>query len=106
MGAGRAGRGCASCSTPMRASSFDSPGTGTSGATLRVYIEALETDLLRQRKDAQELLAPLIAGADELAGIRSHPESGATDGHHLAARFSALQPATSRARCAELLDQP
>ncbi len=46
-------------------------GTGTSGATLRVYIEALETDLLQQRKDAQELLAPLIAGADELAGIRS-----------------------------------
>jgi phosphoglucomutase len=37
-----------------------------------VYIEALETDLLRQRKDAQELLAPLIAGADELAGIRKH----------------------------------
>ncbi len=49
---------------------FRLSGTGTSGATVRVYIEALETDLLRQRKDAQELLAPLIAGADELAGIR------------------------------------
>jgi phosphoglucomutase len=51
---------------------FRLSGTGTSGATVRVYIEALETDLLRQRKDAQELLAPLIAGADELAGIRKH----------------------------------
>jgi len=50
---------------------FRLSGTGTSGATLRVYIEALETELLRQRKDAQELLAPLVAGADELAGIRS-----------------------------------
>ena len=50
---------------------FRLSGTGTSGATLRVYIEALETELLQQRKDAQELLAPLIAGADELAGIRS-----------------------------------
>ena len=49
---------------------FRLSGTGTSGATVRVYIEALETDLLRQRKDAQELLAPLIAAADELAGIR------------------------------------
>jgi phosphoglucomutase len=45
-------------------------GTGTSGATLRVYLESVETDLLRQRKDAQELLAPLIDAADALAGIR------------------------------------
>ncbi len=45
-------------------------GTGTAGATLRVYIEALESDLLRQRKDAQELLAPLIAAAGSLAGLR------------------------------------
>ena len=51
---------------------FRLSGTGTSGATVRVYIEAVETDLLRQRKDAQELLAPLIAGADELARIRKH----------------------------------
>ena len=48
---------------------FRLSGTGTSGATVRVYIEALETDLQRQRKDAQELLAPLITAADELAGI-------------------------------------
>jgi phosphoglucomutase len=51
---------------------FRLSGTGTSGATVRVYIEALETDLMRQRKDAQELLAPLIAAADELAGIHRH----------------------------------
>ncbi|MBA3553169.1 MAG: alpha-D-glucose phosphate-specific phosphoglucomutase [Gemmatimonadales bacterium] len=46
-------------------------GTGTAGATLRVYIEALELDHIRQTRDAQELLAPLVRGADELAGIRA-----------------------------------
>jgi phosphoglucomutase len=46
-------------------------GTGTAGATLRVYIEALELDPHRQRGDAQALLAQLIAAADALAGIRS-----------------------------------
>ena len=45
-------------------------GTGTAGATLRVYLEALETDPRRQRTDAQALLAPLITAADALAGIR------------------------------------
>jgi phosphoglucomutase len=46
-------------------------GTGTAGATLRVYIELLELDPERQQGDAQRLLAPLIAAADELAGIRA-----------------------------------
>jgi phosphoglucomutase len=44
-------------------------GTGTSGATLRVYIEALELDPMRQRLPAQQLLAPLIRAADAVAGI-------------------------------------
>jgi phosphoglucomutase len=49
---------------------FRLSGTGTSGATLRVYIEALELDPERQRLPAQQLLAPLIAAADGLAEIR------------------------------------
>jgi phosphoglucomutase len=49
---------------------FRLSGTGTSGATLRVYIEALELDRARQKLPAQQLLQPLIAAADGLAGIR------------------------------------
>ena len=49
---------------------FRLSGTGTAGATLRVYIEALELDPARQKLPAQELLQPLIAAADRLAGIR------------------------------------
>jgi phosphoglucomutase len=46
-------------------------GTGTAGATLRVYIERFEPDPARQGADPQQVLAPLIAIADELAGIRT-----------------------------------
>lgn len=46
-------------------------GTGTAGATLRVYIESFEPDPARQDDDTQAVLAPLIQAADELAGIRS-----------------------------------
>jgi phosphoglucomutase len=46
-------------------------GTGTAGATLRVYIEALELDPARQGADAQILLGPLIAAADDLAGVHA-----------------------------------
>jgi phosphoglucomutase len=45
-------------------------GTGTSGATLRVYIERYESDPARHAIDTQEALADLIALADSLAGIR------------------------------------
>jgi phosphoglucomutase len=45
-------------------------GTGTAGATLRVYIEAPEDDPARQDRDTQAALADLIAAADALAGIR------------------------------------
>lgn len=47
-------------------------GTGTSGATLRVYIERYEPDTARHDIDTQEALADLIAAADDIAGIRSH----------------------------------
>ncbi|MDX8524522.1 alpha-D-glucose phosphate-specific phosphoglucomutase [Mesorhizobium sp. MSK_1335] len=47
-------------------------GTGTSGATLRVYIERYEPDKARHDLDTQEALADLIAAADDIAGIKGH----------------------------------
>ena len=51
---------------------FRLSGTGTSGATLRVYIERYEPDPARHGMDTQEALSDLIAAADQLAGIRSN----------------------------------
>ena len=45
-------------------------GTGTEGATLRVYIEAYEPDPARHELDTQQALAELISIANALAGIR------------------------------------
>jgi phosphoglucomutase len=45
-------------------------GTGTEGATLRVYIESLEPDPGRHDQDPQVALAELIRIADAIAGIR------------------------------------
>jgi len=45
-------------------------GTGTEGATLRVYLERYEPDPARHDQDAQQALAGLIAAAGELACIR------------------------------------
>ncbi|MBK1690261.1 alpha-D-glucose phosphate-specific phosphoglucomutase [Rubrivivax gelatinosus] len=44
-------------------------GTGTSGATLRVYIERFEPDPARHGLDPQTALAPLITLARDIAGI-------------------------------------
>jgi phosphoglucomutase len=49
---------------------FRLSGTGTEGATLRLYLEAFEADPARQRLDAQELLAALIGIADELSRLK------------------------------------
>lgn len=49
---------------------FRLSGTGTSGATLRVYIERYEPDASRHDIDTQEALADLIAVADDIAGIK------------------------------------
>ncbi len=46
-------------------------GTGTAGATLRVYLERFEPDPARQDEDTQLALAGLIAVADRLAEIRT-----------------------------------
>ena len=56
-------------------------GTGTSGATLRVYIERYEADPARLGQDTQAALADLIALAAGLAELRAHRAHGAGRGH-------------------------
>jgi phosphoglucomutase len=51
---------------------FRLSGTGTEGATLRVYLERYEPDLAGQSVPTQTALAPLIALAQQLARIREH----------------------------------
>lgn len=58
---------------------FRLSGTGTSGATLRVYIERYaprDADLGQETADA---LAPLIVAAEEIAGIARHTGRNAPD---------------------------
>lgn len=50
---------------------FRLSGTGTEGATLRLYLESFEGDPARQRGDAQLLLEDLIAIADQVSGLRT-----------------------------------
>jgi len=47
-------------------------GTGTTGATLRVYLERYVAGPSRLDRDAQEALAPVIRAAHQLAGIEDH----------------------------------
>jgi phosphoglucomutase len=58
---------------------FRLSGTGTQGATLRVYLESFEPDASRHDRDTQETMQPLILIARELAQIeartgRSEPD--------------------------------
>ena len=58
---------------------FRLSGTGTEGATLRVYMESYERDPARQHRDTQEAMEPLIGLAETLASIRTitgrdHPD--------------------------------
>lgn len=46
-------------------------GTGTVGATLRVYLESFEADPAQQQRETQLALAPLIELAESLAQIRT-----------------------------------
>lgn len=48
---------------------FRLSGTGTSGATLRVYVERYEPDASRHDTETQQALADLIAVADQIAEI-------------------------------------
>jgi phosphoglucomutase len=51
---------------------FRLSGTGTVGATLRVYLETVEADPDRLHRDAQEALSSVIAAAGEIAKIREY----------------------------------
>jgi phosphoglucomutase len=46
-------------------------GTGTQGATLRLYIESYEADVAQHNQDPQDALGDLIAIADQVAQIHS-----------------------------------
>ena len=54
-------------------------GTGTVGATLRVYLEAYENDPAKLDAEAEEALAQIIATADRIAGIRERTGREAPD---------------------------
>ena len=54
-------------------------GTGTVGATLRVYLEAYEDDPSKLDAEAEEALADIIATADQIAGIRERTGRNAPD---------------------------
>lgn len=56
---------------------FRLSGTGTSGATLRVYIERYEPDASRHDLETQGALADLIAAAESLADIRTRTDRDA-----------------------------
>jgi phosphoglucomutase len=44
--------------------------TAAEAATLRIYLERFEPDPAKQQVDTQAALAPLIAIADRIAGVR------------------------------------
>jgi phosphoglucomutase len=49
---------------------FRLSGTGTKGATLRVYLESYEADVTKHDQDPQKALGELISIADEIAQIK------------------------------------
>ncbi len=58
---------------------FRLSGTGTTGSTLRVYIERYEPDAAKHGLETQQALADLIAAADALAQIRERTGRAAPD---------------------------
>jgi phosphoglucomutase len=58
---------------------FRLSGTGTAGATLRVYLERLETDPAKLDLETQTALADVIGAAETLAGITERTGRSAPD---------------------------
>jgi phosphoglucomutase len=50
---------------------FRLSGTGTVGATIRIYLERLETDPGSVNADPQDALADIISAAEEVSGVRA-----------------------------------
>jgi len=49
---------------------FRLSGTGTSGATIRLYLESYEADVSMHDMDAQDALADMIVAADDMSKLR------------------------------------
>jgi len=49
---------------------FRLSGTGTSGATIRLYLESYEADVSKHAMDAQDALAGMITAADKISKLR------------------------------------
>jgi len=64
---------------PLARVVFRLSGTGTEGATLRVYLERAERNPARLADETQAALAPVIVAAEALAGIRAHTGRSAPD---------------------------
>ena len=74
-------------------------GTGTAGATLRVYLERFEPDPARHDQDPQAALAPLIALADrDRRDPRAHRPHRALGDHLSGRRLSQGYPQKSAPR--------
>lgn len=58
---------------------FRLSGTGTVGATLRVYLESVEKDPANHHRDPQDALASVIRAAEEIANIRHYTKRDAPD---------------------------
>lgn len=54
-------------------------GTGTAGATIRVYLEDVTEDPATFETDTQDALSEIIAAAEEIAGIAAHTGREAPD---------------------------
>ena len=50
---------------------FRLSGTGTCGATVRLYLESYEADAEKQGLDAQDALAEMIVAADDISGLKA-----------------------------------
>ncbi|MBR1777070.1 MAG: alpha-D-glucose phosphate-specific phosphoglucomutase [Alphaproteobacteria bacterium] len=58
---------------------FRLSGTGTQGATIRIYIEKYEPNVARHDVDPQEALAELISIAEEISGVKAKTGRKAPD---------------------------
>ena len=50
---------------------FRLSGTGTQGASIRIYIEKYEPNVAKHDLDPQEALADLIEIAEEISGVKA-----------------------------------
>ncbi len=76
---------------------FRLSGTGTEGATLRIYLEAFEVDPVRQRADAQLSLAPLIAHRRRTVATAAAHRARAAHRHYLNGKMRPSHPIPSPA---------